>query len=94
MTKFVLSVKIVSDKSLKKFNNSFCLGVRFLCFVIPSFFISFNVFKSFLADISLTVILINQVSNVNILEFILCLSLNVVLSIVAKIFLNLFLSNQ
>ena len=53
----VLSVKIVSNKSLNKLNNSFCLGVCFLYF-ISAFFSSFNVSKSFSADISLIVLFI------------------------------------
>ena len=54
----VLSVKIVSNKSLNKLNNSFCLEVRFLYFITSAFFSSFNVSKSFLADISLIVLFI------------------------------------
>ena len=52
----VLSVKIVPNKSLKKYNYSFCLGAHFLYFIISAFFVSFNVFKSFLANISLIVL--------------------------------------
>ena len=49
-------MKIVSNKSLNKFNNSFCPGVRFLYFIIPAFFISFNVSKLVLADILIIVL--------------------------------------
>ena len=41
---------------LNKFNNSLCLGVRFIYLVISTFFISSNAFKSFLAYISLIVL--------------------------------------
>ena len=49
----VLSVKIISNKSLNKFNNSLCLGVWFLYFIISAFFIWFNAFRFFLASILL-----------------------------------------
>ena len=52
----VLSVKIVSNKSLNNFNNSLCLGVCFLYFIVSACFILFNVFKYFLADNSLIVL--------------------------------------
>ena len=52
----VLSVKIVSNKSLHKFNNSFCLEVYLLFFIISALFILFNTFRHFLAGISLIVL--------------------------------------
>ena len=52
----VLSVKIISNKSSNKFNNFLCPGVCFLYFIISAFFILSNVFKSFLACISLIVL--------------------------------------
>ena len=51
----VLSVKIVSDKSLNQFDNSSCPGIS-LFYFISEFFIIFNVFKGFLASISLIVL--------------------------------------
>ena len=51
----VLSVKIISNKSLNEFNNSFCPGISLL-YLISEFFILFNVFKHFLASISLIVL--------------------------------------
>ena len=56
----VSSVKIISNKLLNKFNNSFCLGVRFLYLIMPAFFLLFNVFKPFLADISPIVLSLSQ----------------------------------
>ena len=44
--------KIIFNKSLNKFNNSLCLVVRLLCFIISAFFILFNVFRFFSTSIS------------------------------------------
>ena len=41
----VLPVKIISNKSLSKFNNFLCPVVCFLYFIISTFFISFSAFK-------------------------------------------------
>ena len=61
-------------------------------------FISFNVFKPFLADISLIVLflilLTKSLMSIYLNSPILLLKPNFLLSIIAKIFLNLFLSNQ
>ena len=85
-------------ESLNKFNNSLCLVVRLLCFIISEFFILFNVFRFFLASISLIVLflilLTKSLMSIYLNSPILFLQLNLLLSIIAEISLNLFLSKQ
>ena len=92
----VLSVKVVSDKSLNQFNNSFCPGIN-LFYFNSEFFIMFNVFKGFLASISLIVLslilLANSLMSIYLKSPILFLWPNI-LSIIVKNSLNLFLSIQ
>ena len=98
----VSSVKIILNKLSSKFNNSFCLGVHLLYLIVPSFFILSNLFKSFLASILLIVLFLILLAFNNIKSLMLSylnspiffLCLNLLLSIIAKISLNLFLSIQ
>ena len=98
MTLIFCQLKLYLNKLLNKSNNSFCLWVRFSYFIIPGFFIPFNLFKLFKADISLIVLflisLTKSLMSIYLNSPILFLQLNLLLSIIAKIFSNLFLSNQ
>ena len=86
----VSSVKIVSNKSLNKFHNSFYPGVCLLYFIISAFFVSFNAFKPLLANSSLIALFLILLTKSLMLMYlnssILFLWLNLLLSIIAKIF--------